>query len=96
MPIVSFRVTAEVHEKLLGLAQERGQTLTKLMQDTADRIADISIEPRRSVVENELDRTRAQIPHLPPRKADPKIRGWDTNGVAIYERPVNQKAGKKS
>jgi len=40
MPIVSFRVTAEVHERLLKLAEERSQTLTALMQETASHIVE--------------------------------------------------------
>jgi len=40
MPVISFRVTAEVHEALLKLAEARDQTLTKLFQETASHIVE--------------------------------------------------------
>ena len=40
MPIVSFRVPAEVHEALLKLAERREQTLTALMQETTAEIVE--------------------------------------------------------
>lgn len=60
MPIVSFRVTAEVHERLLNLAEERGHTLTALMQETTSHIVDRTQE-RTSVPRERISRQAMEV-----------------------------------
>ena len=68
MPIVSFRVTAEVHERLLKLAEERDQTLTALMQETTSHIVERTQTPTAIQIIKDLQ-AKEVARQWPPRSA---------------------------